>query len=216
MRRLVVVIAGTIALAACNNIASPAIVSAYEYRRLEFNRAGVAETLTFHWPRSSLPVRIWVPDTAAIAKFVPVAIDRWQSALLYGEYRATMVSDSNQADVIFLNRLPNDFLGPQLPAFAAQCTGITDGPDIDTHTWPLPIHIYVFPNASGVIANLDTCYSITVTHELGHSLGILNHSPISTDVMYANPTFDGITVDDRETAAVVYHVPANIAPGKRR
>jgi hypothetical protein len=201
-------------VASCNNIASPSLTSAYQYALVINDSLGNVDTLTFHWPRSFLPVRVWVSDTSLIKTYVPIAIERWQHAFLYGEYRAELVSDSAHADVIFIYGFPPD---QGIAARAGQCGGGTNGPDADTHTWPLPIHIYIYSNTSTTEGpDVDTCYRITVTHELGHSLGLLAHSPLATDVMFSNPVLDGISTSDRETAETVYHVPANVVPAGRR
>jgi predicted Zn-dependent protease len=216
MRRLGVI--ALLALASCNNIASPALVEIYDYRDIRANAHGQLDTLMFHWPRSLLPVRIWVPDTSALKPYVSVAIQRWQDVFLYGEYQAVMVADSAQADVILLGTLPHFVRGAEYHhAFAAQCSGQTDAPDIDTHLYALPIHSYVYALAAGAtVPGLATCFSITVTHEIGHSLGLLAHSPNPSDVMYSNPIFDGISERDRETANTAYHVPSNVTVVGRR
>lgn len=214
IRRVIPMLLGA-AVVGCNNIGSPNITGAYQYALVTNDSLGNVDTLVFHWPRSFLPVRVWVSDTSLIKTDVPIAIERWQDAFLYGEYRAEVVSDSTHADVIFIYGYPQDEEG--IPARAGQCGGATDPPIADTHTWPLPIHIYIYSNTSTTEGpDVDTCYRITVTHELGHSLGLLVHSPFDTDVMFANPVFDGISTSDRETAEMVYHRPANVVPAGRR
>jgi predicted Zn-dependent protease len=215
MRRLLLVAA--LAGAACTTIASPTRISPYEYKYFAIDGDGDTTAITFHWPRSMLPIRIFVPDTSVLRPHVATAIQRWQDAFLYGEYRAVIVSDSNQADVIFENNLP-PFLraGVRLDAMAPQCGGATDAPDAVTHTVPLPVHSYVYTPLPLDTPGLDACYRITVTHEMGHTIGLLNHSPFSGDVMYSNPLLDGISTNDRETAETAYHVPANAVPTGRR
>jgi predicted Zn-dependent protease len=215
MRRYL--IPAALVVAGCTSIASPARISVYEYRYFAIDGAGDTTTITFHWPRAMLPIRIFVPDTGVLHAHVLTAISRWQDAFLYGEYRAVVVSDSGQADVIFENNTP-PFLraGVRLDAMAPQCGGATDAPDATTLTVPLPLHSYVYTSLSPGTAGLDDCYRITVTHEMGHTLGLLNHSVFPTDVMYSNPLFDGISTNDRETAETAYHVPANAVPTGRR
>ena len=215
MRRFIPLTA--LALAGCTNIGSPALVSHYEFRLFAINGAGDTTTLAFHWPREFLPIRIYVADASVLRPHVATAIGRWQDAMLYGEYRAVITSDSNHADVIFENNQP-PFLraGVRLEASAPQCGGETDAPDPATHTVPLPVHSYVYSGLSPGAPGLDLCYSITVTHEMGHTLGLLSHSPFYTDVMYSNPVFDGISANDRETVQTAYHFPANVVPAGRR
>ena len=59
-----------------------------------------ADTLSFHWPQSRLPVRIWAEDTLNLPTHVQQGIHQWEAAFLYGEFRAVVVADSNAADVI--------------------------------------------------------------------------------------------------------------------
>jgi predicted Zn-dependent protease len=52
-------------------------------------------------------------------------------------------------------------------------------------------------------------------HEVGHTLGLLIHSPATTDLMYGTPSTATPTDRDRNTAQVLYHTPATIAPPPR-
>ena len=207
--------AAALFVAACSNIASPAINNIYEYRDFEFG-----DTLAFHWTRDLLPVRIWVAADSPIRSYVVTAIDRWQNAFVYGEFRATLVADSNVADVIVRNS-PSDAGGvlrrtPML-ARAPQCNGETD-PAIDpfTRTVQLPMHLFMYAVVSDIVPGIAECYSITMTHEMGHVIGILAHSPFSDDVMFANPAVDGLSDRDRQTAITLYHRPATVTVTGRR
>jgi phosphoenolpyruvate carboxykinase (ATP) len=57
---------------------------------------------------------------------------------------------------------------------------------------------------------LPACLALTTTHELGHALGIFQHSDEPSDLMYASPTVPGPSERDLETAEHIYHVPANL------
>ncbi|HEY3933154.1 MAG TPA: hypothetical protein VGL65_00905 [Gemmatimonadales bacterium] len=204
------VVAAILAVAGCSNIASPAFTNVYEYRDVEFG-----DTLTFHWERSMLPVRVWVAPDSPIRANVQTAIDRWQNAFLYGEFRATLVADSGVADIIVQNTPSNG--GGGILARAPQCDGETDlNIDTSNNTLTLPIHIYMFAVVGDEIPGIPTCFSITMTHEMGHAIGLLVHSPDIGDVMFANPMFDGISDRDRQTATVVYHVPSTLTITGRR
>jgi len=199
-----------VAALGCAELVAPARQDSYEFRRLVSKGAEGVDTLVFHWDRASLPVRIYVPANSPLATHVQTAIDRWQAAFLYGEFRAEIVADSGSADVIFENSPPLDggFLRASLNAHADGCTGATDIPT--SFEFALPAHSYVFSNTGTEVPGLDHCYSITVTHELGHALGILNHSPNPGDLMYAFPQVDGLTVRDRETAELLYHTSPTV------
>jgi predicted Zn-dependent protease len=47
-------------------------------------------------------------------------------------------------------------------------------------------------------------------HELGHVLGILNHSSNPLDIMFSNPTVATPSERDRNTVQVMYHWPMNV------
>ena len=210
MRRL---LAGTLLVtAACGNIGSPQITSGqvYEFRDIE-----LGDTIVFHWPRADLPVRVWVASDSPIRTYVETAIARWEGAFLYGEFSATLVTDSTQADVIVRNA-PSD-IGNGLSRRAPQCIGETD-PNINTatNTARLPMHIFMYAVVSDAVPGLATCYSVTMTHEFGHLIGLLLHSPSSGDVMFADPGFDGISDRDRLTANTLYLVTPTITLTGRR
>jgi predicted Zn-dependent protease len=193
----------------CGNIGSPEILSGDVY---EFRDQEAGQTLVFHWARAELPVRVWVAGDSPLLPYVRTAIDRWQGAFLYGEFRASMVADSSIADVIVRN-VPSD-IGGGFGARAAQCVGETDQEiDVTARTVTLPMHVFIYPLVSQTAPGVTTCYSITATHEFGHVLGII--SPIhagttSSDVMFANPSYDGISDRDRLTAVTLYSIPSTL------
>ena len=53
---------------ACSELASPTRSDAYDWRLIvTFDSLGPQfDTLSFHWPRSRLPVRIWVEDAGGL------------------------------------------------------------------------------------------------------------------------------------------------------
>ncbi len=209
MRRLIPV--AVLLLIACSDIFSPARPDTYEFRDFQANADGGTDTLTFHWSREMLPVRIYVAADDPLLPHTKLAIARWSGAFLYGEFRAVLVSDSTSADIILENTVPSngDFLRESLSAFAPGCSGATDRPI--GHSYAMPMHSNVWSNTGTQVPGLDLCYSITVTHELGHALGILNHSPNVGDVMYRSPILDGLSDHDRQTIETAYHTPANVS-----
>lgn len=199
-------------VAACGTIGSPLITSGEVY---EFRDVERGDTIVFHWPRADLPVRIWVASDSPIRSYVETAIARWQAAFLYGEFRATLVTDSTIADVIVRNT-PSD-IGNGLNRRAPQCAGETD-PNINpaTNTARLPMHVFMYAVVSDAIPGLASCYAVTMTHEFGHVLGLLVHSPSFGDVMFADPRFDGISERDRLTAITLYSIAPTITLTGRR
>lgn len=210
MRRLVVLLAlGT--LAACADIVPPrAVFTNYEYAQLSGG-----DTLTFKWRPGDLPVKIYVADDSPLRPALVTAIARWERAFLFGEFRASLVADSNAADIIVRNTPPfTDGGSGTLNAFAPQCTGETTFTlGTAPGTLQLPWRIYVWPASSPNAPGIETCYSITVTHELGHALGIISpgHTGASpTDVMYRDPVLDGLSERDIQTIDRLYHSPTTL------
>jgi predicted Zn-dependent protease len=207
-------IAAVLVTAACSNIGAPLITSDQVY---EFRDTDVATPLVFNWPRADLPVRIWVAPDGPLRQHVQDGIDRWENAFLYGEFQATIVTDSTRADVIVRNDPPD--IGTGVGGRAPQCIGVTAGLDPDTRTVNLPMHVFIYAAVSDNDPALDHCYSITATHELGHVLGLINaeHSgTTSADVMFPNPVVDLLSDHDRLTAATLYLVHPNVTITGRR
>jgi predicted Zn-dependent protease len=206
-----------VAAAACSDIATPIRNEFYEWRLVVPKVSGVGEdSLTFHWPQSRIPVRLWVEDAASLPQNVPNGIAAWRAAFLYGEFDATVVSDSNAADVIVrAGSAPGvQFARARLhSALAAECAGATDLDISDDHTQlRLPVRVYIDPRSEPNAPGLAACLALTTTHELGHALGIWRHSGVATDLMFADPAVDAPSDRDLATAEVIYHVPANVGP----
>ena len=201
--------------AACSDIANPLRGDFYEWRDILPSATGPGlDSLSFHWPADRLPVRIWVEDAANLRDNVPRAINAWRAAFLYHEFDATDVSDSGTADVIVRATETFGLTTARLrSALAPECEGSTDRDISDDHTQlRLPLRVSVVPLADAADPNLPGCLALTTTHELGHVLGIWQHSPTPTDLMYAFPEAPGPTDRDLATAEVLYHVPANVEP----
>jgi predicted Zn-dependent protease len=201
-----------VALTACADIVPPRQAEGfYEYRQIS-----ATDTVSFKWLPAQLPVRIWVDAASPLREPLVVAIARWEGAFTFGEFSATLVADSSSADVIVRNTPPAsiDFAARRLAAFAPQCTGETTF-DFGTapRTLQLPWRIYVWPASNPNAPGLADCYRITVTHELGHALGIINPNhtgALTGDVMYRDPVFDGISERDRNTVERLYHGPTTL------
>jgi predicted Zn-dependent protease len=210
-------VALVVAAAACSDIATPIRNDFYEWRLVVPKVSGVGDdSLTFHWPQSRLPVRIWVEDAASLPQNVPNAISAWRTAFLYDEFDASVVGDSNAADVIVrAGAAPGvQFARARLhSALATECAGATDLDISDDHTQlRLPVRVYIDPRSEPNAPGLPECLALTTTHELGHALGIWRHSGVATDLMFADPQVDAPSDRDLATAEVIYHVPANVEP----
>lgn len=216
-----------VAAAACGDIAAPIRNDFYEWRLVVPKVSGSGEdSLTFHWPASRIPVRIWVEDAASLPQTVPNGIAAWRTAFLYHEFDATVVSDSGSADVIVrAGAAPGvQFAHQTAPtsgdgferlrlnsALAPECAGATDLDISDDHTQlRLPVRVYIDPRSEPDAPGLPECLALTTTHELGHALGIWRHSGVATDLMFSDPGVDAPSDRDVATAEVIYHVPANV------
>jgi predicted Zn-dependent protease len=201
--------------AACSDIANPIRNDFYEWRLIVPSASGPGnDSLTFHWPHERLPVRVWVENDASLPENVPKAITAWRAAFLYGEFDATIVSDSSSADVIIR---AGEAPGTQFSrvrvhsALAPECAGATDLDVSDDHTQlRLPVRVYIDPRSDPNAPNLPQCLALTTTHEFGHVLGIWRHSGVATDLMFADPSVLGPSDRDLATAEVIYHLPSNV------
>jgi hypothetical protein len=199
------------ALLGCSDISAPLRDDLYEWRLFEPAAVGSGtDTLTFHWPKSALPVRVWVEDTVGLPGDFDRAITVWKSVYLYREFDAQRVSDSVGADVIVRGSPSPGFQFSRIrlrSAFRSECSGETDLDISDDHTeFRTPVRIFISPLASPEDPGLSECLALTSIHELGHAIGIFRHSPNATDIMFANPVVALPSPLDRGTAEVLYHV----------
>jgi predicted Zn-dependent protease len=208
---------GVLALAGCTDVQAPQRAERYEWRlAVNFDSAGPRQdTLSFRWPQSALPVRIWVQDSAGMPDHIRSAIDDWRDAFLYGEFDARLVDDSMSADVIVRVATPPGSqpfgVARLLSAFAPECQGATDldlTVEPGVRTLRLPIRVYL--NERLDTAGLDACYHLTARHELGHALGIWRHAPDADDVMFGDPSANALSDADRQTIEYLYHFPTEI------
>jgi predicted Zn-dependent protease len=213
-RRLLLGAAALGALA-CGDIASPERTDLYEWRLFTPSAGGGTDTISFHWDRSRLPVRVWAQGAAGLPEFAQRAIGVWESGFLYREFRGEMVSDSSTADVlIFSSSPPSLALGVhRLHSMADECIGATDLVFNDDNTQLIvPIRVFVRPVLPANEPATQTCLALTTIHELGHALGIFQHSPDPGDIMLANPLVALPSDRDRGTIEADYHYPSTVEP----
>jgi predicted Zn-dependent protease len=222
------IVAATLGLAAvtliaCSDIISPSrFLQRYDWRLpVDYDSAGPrSDSMTFHWPRSSIPVKIWVEDQYDVPQRIREGISLWKAAFIYGEWDATVVSDSNVADVIVRTILPPPLTFPSAVRmggafFANACQGATDVDTVATRfEFRVPVHTYVVPDIAYSPSDtlLHHCLRTVATHELGHTLGLFRHSPDSTDIMFAVPTATFLSDRDIGTAVNVYHLKSDMVP----
>ena len=210
---------GTVLLAgalSCSEATSPDHLPAYDWRL--FGPGLGADTLSFHWPREMLPLKIWVEDSLDMPTHVQDGIEAWEGSFLYGEYSAVLVSDSSSADVIVRVALAPPKPAPSFARLRTVFPGCEGATDLDLelgstiHELRLPMRMYLTPRYDPATADLTECFQVTALHELGHSLGIFRHSSDQADIMYGDPIGPGLSVRDVNTAQALSHYPVNVTP----
>lgn len=205
------------AVIACSDIVSPNRSQRYDWRLVvNYDSLNIpyTDTLSFHWPRKSLPVKIWVEDQDGLPGYARKGIKVWRDAFLYGEWDGVIVSDSSQADVIMRAIQPPPSLrqAARIHGMAEACEGATDVDTAGTRfQLKVPIRSYVFVSIQGD-PDLDDCLSRVTAHELGHTLGLFQHSSDSLDLMYSFPSRLFLTDRDLGAAYNAYHFPADMVP----
>jgi hypothetical protein len=172
------------------------------------------DTLVFHWPASALPVRFYADPRGALPTLVSIGLAVWEAQFLYGELRGVLVSDSSQADVIVQWRsvVPPD-VPPDTGTPVVACDGQTDYPSWVTGSAPgRALHVTLGILTGYTDAQVAACLRRVATHEIGHALGLLKHSPFPLDIMNQTPTVAFPSSTDRRTVEVLYHTAATVVP----
>lgn len=185
--------------------------------------------LTFHWPLGST-VRVLVVDADAadgrpsLEEALAAGMSRWNRAALFGEFRLERTSDPGQADAVL--RWPDS---PVVYSTPEGCTGpITGGAATRVCFNSSADSLVVWPRTDGgrsrvvlrVVVNRPSGLSegeldILVSHELGHVVGILNHSDMSDDLMWAAPQSAELSDRDRLTLRSLYQTESDLGVAGR-
>jgi predicted Zn-dependent protease len=216
-----------VVVAACDSPSAPIPADVYAFDLVEQVDGGSERRMVFHWPLgSTVRVGIGSANSATAAALRPAldsAVWAWNRAVLYGEYRLEATTELGRADVLLL--ASNDPLPVGLPA--ATCAPRLDGRGVTTfcptddrrqlQLYPLP-----GPDAGQVrkliLVRSDVLATPTelvrlVAHELGHGLGIWNHSDRPEDLMWGGLLQTAVpTPRDRRTIQALYHTPATVRP----
>lgn len=181
---------------------------------------------TLRWP-SGTTVRVFVvaDADATINQYLKDAVAHgiqvWNVAALYGEVELEQTSRLNEADVVVeysLSTSPLDLSGcPPGGGLAYTTFCLTQNSE----------HLRAFPLTGGGASAVKFVVTVRTTsatdaatvrrlvaHELGHVLGIAQHSPKQTDLMYGGATLnrDDASPADRATLQLLYHTLPDITP----
>ena len=207
------VLAAACAAAACETAAAPERELAYP---LEDPQSG----LTFHWTPDYLPVRYWVADDAGqVHTFVREGLRTWAATFLHGEFRAVLVTNSAEADVLVFVEpgTPPPGNPTDDPPVLGACQGKT-GYDLEPDEDRLvpPFRVTVAWDSRYADADVVNCLERVTIHEIGHTIGLFGHSGNELDLMHGNPRVRSPSPADQATAEVLYHTPPTITPPAAR
>lgn len=208
-------------LAACDSPTVPErfLRDVYDFRLI----TPVPQVL--RWPVSST-VRVFVTNDADGTRMqwlengLANAVSVWNAAALYNEVKLSEVRSLQDADVV---------VGYNTTPYPVDASGCVPGGGLAYTTFcraPGNGHLAPFPLRDGgggrvkflvTIRSTSAIDEVTVrrllTHEIGHVLGIGQHSPKPTDLMYAGTlNRDDPSPADRATLQVLYHTVADITP----
>jgi predicted Zn-dependent protease len=205
------------ALAACHEGVGPGQCFEPNVQAYGFTLGGDS-ALVFHWPPSYMPVRVYAEPTGDLPANAGAAMALWANAFRCGEMSLTLVPDSAQADIVMRNPTDLPAGAPGAPVVYADsvgaCSGVTQF-DTSGMTVLRPIRSFVAPVPGSDSASAAACYHFVTAHELGHALGLLQHSPDTGDLMYTTPRRRMLSEADRYTIQLLYHTTATLRPSPR-
>jgi len=176
-------------------------------------------TVTFAWPTSFMPVRVYAEPVDSTPQNVLRGMQLWVSAFRCSELSLQVWPDSVTADIVVRNP-PS--LPPSPPAGVAFMAGDSVNACLGKTVFALdsagfvvrPIRTFVSPNSIDTAA-VEACYHFVTAHELGHAFGLLSHSPNPNDLMNAIPRHTALSPSDKYTIQLLYHLTPTVAPEHR-
>jgi len=209
--RFLFAVSAAVVAGGCGDISPPnRFADFYDWR---LNTGG--QMLTFNWPQSNLPVKIWVEDSLGLPGHTAAGIETWKAQFLYGEWDAVIVDDSSTADVVLGFSIIPAIRSVKLFAQTPICSGATTFPPLVGSTITLPFRVRITNrSADPTSPEAQSCFAITVAHELGHTMGLFQESDEPNDLMYGiNPT-TGPSIRDRNSVQQLYHFEADLTASR--
>lgn len=221
-RRLMpLVLAASGILAACESVTVPerASIEVYDFRLL------TTPPSVLRWPTGST-VRIYVHEGTDVARADELrdalrhAVRAWNESVRFGEYRLVVSSMLEASDVVVMwstDLAPVETSDCSPSGGRAFTTFCLDDSGERLEPFPIPgmnsssvrFLVTVRTSEAGDAARVRSL----VAHEIGHVLGIAQHSPNSVDLMYAGDLLRDVpNVRDRATIQVLYHATPDILP----
>ncbi|MGH7470174.1 MAG: hypothetical protein ACRENP_19685 [Longimicrobiales bacterium] len=184
------------------------------------------DSLVLRWPNAA-HIRVFLntttsPDlTAALRDAFRMGSVVWEDAALYSDFRFLQVSSAEQADVIVT------WSSAILPVETAACppsggvafTTLCVNPQRDRLV-PFPLRGSAMPSSVRFLVTIRETVGgdvarvrSLIAHELGHVLGIAQHSPNQEDLMFSDPLVrDEPNTRDRATVQLLYQTRPEIRP----
>jgi len=218
-----------LALAACDAPVVPLDIPPYEFRLPASAPDGSAVLRTFHWgPGVTVPVLVAgeVPGRPDLRRALERAVVVWDRAAIFGEARLRITDAPSQAYAVLewddaepILTAPVACVGPSTGSASTRGCLTPDGEGLEV--WPLRdgtpsrvlfrVHVRMAPGMD------ELRLGRLVAHEMGHVLGILNHSTDPTDLMWPGSLSTGDpSPADRVTLRTLYRTPRTLDPGAGR
>jgi len=157
----------------------------------------------YRWPDSRMPITVFIESGSAVNGYRPefdevlrYAFQEWMTAT-EEKIKFDFLTKRDGAELIVT--WTDDMHAPELKAEAGKASVRQDSDGIKSGTILL---LTVSPFQEGPL-QCDVLHNICL-HEIGHSLGLMGHSPNTDDIMYPLPTANRITPRDARTLHVVY------------
>lgn len=220
MKRLLIAVA-VLSLAACEGPTVPPNTTAdiYDFRLM------TTPPSVIRWP-SGTRVRVYVAGAAGtredlLSASLASGAAEWNRHALYGEYELVRAESIGGADVVLRwsdEPAPVD-MSDCTPELANAVTTFCLSDDDPTRLHVFPIAAAGSPGSVRFVITVlgaqsgNQIVARLVLHELGHVLGIGQHSPDSPDLMSAGlPSRDDLSVADIATVQILYHTRPHITP----